>query len=347
MRAASHAAIAGPKILGTAGLLAAVALGCSGPAVSGVHGEPATAHHASLLLSTDIGAAGTARSPLRAAAPVRADTATTANRAHSSAGARWYDDVNTRTAVFLTGAVAGVAAYGAIKWWDRGFSRFDAQPEGWFGRNTDYGGADKLGHAFGTYAGVRTVTHALELLGNSREDAVRMATLASLAVYTGVEVLDGFSKQYKFSKEDAIANLAGGAAGYVLEKYPRLDALIDFRLYYRRSPQAKARGEWEPFGDYNGQKYLLVFKASGVPALDARPVMRYFELALGYGVRGFDSSAAQRSRNLHAGVSLNVARVLDDTVFRNSRQGLLRKHTGLFFELAQPPGTLALARRGL
>lgn len=243
--------------------------------------------------------------------------------------------------------MAGVATYGAIKWWDRGFSRFRTESEGWFGRDTDHGGADKLGHAFGTYTGVRAVAHALELLGNSREDTLKLATLTSLAVYTGVEVLDGFSKQYKFSKEDVIANLAGGAAGYVLEKYPRLDALIDFRLYYRQSPEAKAEGDWEPFGDYNGQKYLLVFKASGVPALDARPVLRYFELALGYGVRGFYSSAPERSRYLYAGVSLNVARVLDDTVFRNSREGLLRKHTGLVFELFQLPGTLALARREL
>ena len=263
--------------------------------------------------------------------------------ARQNGGARWYHDVNARSAVFLTAAVAGVATYGAVKWWDSGFTSFRTQSEGWFAADTAKGGADKLGHAFGAYTGVRAGTLALELLGNSRADALKLATATSLAVFTGIEILDGFSKSYKFSKEDAVANIVGGAAGYVLQKYPALDALIDFRLYYRQSPEAKAEGKWEPFADYNGQKYLLVFKAAGVPALEAQPVLRYLELAVGYGVRGYDPPAAVRSRHLYAGVALNVSQVLDDTVFRNTRESGSRKGSALFLELFQVPGTIALA----
>src|SRR5690349_8438130 len=113
--------------------------------------------------------------------------------------APWYDDVRTRTGLFIGASVAGVAAYGATKWWDDGFRDFRTHGEGWFGPGTEKGGADKLGHAFGAYTGVRAGAQALQWMGNNREDALTLATATTLIVYTGIEVLDGFSKQYKFS----------------------------------------------------------------------------------------------------------------------------------------------------
>lgn len=329
-------------------LLAALAVGWLIPAVCLAQAPAAR------LTSTETLSMAPGRSAYLTA-PTPADTLTAAvaasevnpRSARPNGGARWHQDVNVRTAVFLTTAVAGVATYGAIKWWSRGFTGFDARPEGWFAANTPKGGADKLGHAFGAYTGVRAGAEALELLGNSRADALKLATVTTLALYTGVEILDGFSKDHKFSKEDAIANLVGGAAGYVLQTYPGLDALIDFRLYYRQSLEARAEGKWEPFADYNGQKYLLVFKAAGVPALQAHPVLRYLELAVGYGVRGYDPPGSERSRHLYAGIALNVSQVLDDTVFRTTRESGWRKRSALFLELFQLPGTIAFVDRKL
>jgi hypothetical protein len=312
--------------------------------VSFAQGPAATLKSAETLFIPDGKSAYlTAPSPADTVAAASADGAVNPVQTRPNGGVRWYHDVHVRSAVFLSAAVAGVATYGAVKWWDTGFTGFRTQTEGWFGAGTAKGGADKLGHAFGAYTGVRAGAQALELMGNSRADALKLATATSLAVFTGIEILDGFSKSYKFSREDALANVAGGAAAYVLQKYPGLDALVDFRLYYRQSPEAKAEGKWEPFADYNGQKYLLVFKAAGVPALEAQPVLRYLELAFGYGVRGYDPPAAARSRHLYLGLALNVSQVLDDTVFRNDRESLLRKGSGLFLELFQLPGTVALA----
>jgi hypothetical protein len=284
-----------------------------------------------------------------ASAPARAE----AGKADQGAASRvpvadrWYDDVQVRTRIFLTGSVLAVGTYGALKWWDDGFTGFRRQSEGWFGARTEKGGADKLGHAFGTYTGARAGAEALELLGNSREDAVRLASAASLAVYMGIEVLDGFSRQYRFSAEDMAANVLGAGLAYVLLNNPRADALIDFRLLYRQSPEARVEGNWAPFADYNGQKYLLAFKAAAVPALDANPALRYLELAVGYGVRGYDPPAALRSRHVYAGVALNLSRVLDDTVFHGRRESLARRGTALFLELFQLPGTSILANRKL
>ena len=254
-----------------------------------------------------------------------------------------HTNVRTRTNIFLAASVVGVATYGAIKWWNTGLSTdFRAQSEGWFGANTPKGGADKLGHAFGTYTGVRVGANILELLGNNREDALKIATIASLATYTGIEILDGFTKPYRFSKEDVIANVVGAGLGWVMQTTPALDALVDFRLHYRQSLEARAEGNWAPFDDYNGQKYLVALKGSGVSAFEGNPLLRYAEVVVGYGVRGYDPPSSVRSRHLYAGVALNVAKLLDDTAFRHQQNSLLRRETGLSLELFQLPGTVAL-----
>jgi hypothetical protein len=157
---------------------------------------------------------------------------------------------------------------------------------------------------------------------------------------TAVEVLDGYSRQYEFSKEDAIMNVAGAAVGYALERNPDLDRLIDVRLLYRPSA-----GKFDPFGDYSGQKYLLAVKASGVPALRDNPLLRYFELTAGYGTRGYESiPGIARSRHLYFGVSLNLSEILAQTVFRGtSERSRTQRATDLFFEFIQVPGIAALA----
>jgi len=81
---------------------------------------------------------------------------------------------------------------------------------------------------------------------------------------TGVEVVDGFSKKFRFSMEDAVANAVGAAFAVLVEKYPRVDALLDFRLLYQRSDDAKRVGETDPLADYSGQTFLLAAKADGV-----------------------------------------------------------------------------------
>ena len=147
--------------------------------------------------------------------------------------------------------------------------------EGWFGQNTSSGGADKLGHAFSAYVGTRVVTQAFEALGNAPEPARRLAAWSTLAVMLGIEILDGYSRQYRFSPEDAVMDVVGVGLGYLLERNRKLDNLVDFRLLYRKSESSS----FDPAGDYSGQTYLLVAKASGVPALRDNSVLRYFELA--------------------------------------------------------------------
>src|SRR4030095_4087021 len=74
------------------------------------------------------------------------------------------------------GGVAGVVAYGFAKWWDQGFKgQFSTGNEGWFGQDTRYGGADKLGHAYSANAGVRLMSALLQSYGDASANAAKLA----------------------------------------------------------------------------------------------------------------------------------------------------------------------------
>jgi hypothetical protein len=162
----------------------------------------------------------------------------------------------------------------------------------------------------------------------------------------GVELFDGLSRKWRFSKEDALANLAGGALAYVLERNPELDALVDLRLQYS-SPSGGR--QFDPFGDYSSQRYLLVLKASGVPALKRHPLLKYLEINVGYGARNFDAgpgALAPPTRNAYVGLSLNLSELLRHTVYQgNASPSRTQQVTETLFEFMQIPATTVQSER--
>lgn len=255
------------------------------------------------------------------------------------------DQLRLRNVGLITAGAVLVGVYGLNKWWDEGFTGdFRTENEGWFGQGTENGGADKLGHAFFAYGGMRLLSAAFEAVGNDPRHARTLGFWTSVSIMTAVEVLDGFSRQFKFSTQDAVMNLAGAGLGYLMERDPDLDRLVDFRVLYEKS----SGSNWEPFGDYSGQTYLLVGKATGVPALREHSVLRYFELAVGYGTRGYETPGAEHQRNLYYGISLNLSEVLSQTVFRGAKERSgAQRATDMFLEFIQVPGTAALTHHQL
>jgi len=256
------------------------------------------------------------------------------------------EDLRFRNAALIGAGVVLVGTYGLNKWWNDGFTGdFRTENEGWFGQNTRSGGADKLGHTYFTYAGIRLLTRGFEAIGNDPRQSLRLGMWSALGVMTAIEVADGYSRKYRFSAQDAIMNVAGAGLGYLLERYPDVDRLVDLRLLYKPSPGSR----FDPAGDYSGQTYLFVLKANGVSALQNHEPLRYFELALGYGSRGYENPpGSERSRNLYIGVSLNLAEVLGRTVFRGDRErSTAQRGTDFFLEFIQLPGTAVLSRHPL
>jgi hypothetical protein len=257
-----------------------------------------------------------------------------------------------KNAALVGGIGLTVGIYGANSWWKDGFSgSFRTEDEGWFGKNTYVGGTDKAGHAFFTYTGARLLTRGFEALGNDPGRSRRLGVWTSFGVMAGVEVVDGFSKEFRFSLEDVVANAAGAAFAFLTERDPRLDALLDFRLLYQRSDEARLVGENDPISDSSGQMFLLALKADGVPRLREVPLLRYLELQVGYNTRGYEPTEGEKidpHRRIYYGVGVNLSRLLSDTVFRGDlKGGRIQRGTDTVLEFLQVPGTAVRAYRRL
>jgi hypothetical protein len=299
-----------------------------------------------LLAAPALAARNPAESVVFAAAAAPAQTAAAMPASAAAPETAEPPDLRLANALVIGAGVAGVAVYGLGNWWQDGFTgKFKTGNEGWFGQDTPYGGADKLGHAYAANAGVRLVSVLLQSYGNPPADAAKLAFWSTFGTLTAVEVADGFSKRFTFSWQDTAMNALGAAFGWWSDTDPAVDALLDFRLMYRPSPETSG---WDVAGDYSGQTYLLVAKASGIQQLRDKPLLRYVEVALGYGSRNYGGPAgSEPSRYLYAGLQLNLSALLNDTVFSDGRWPVARRASEVFFDLWQIQNTGIYAKSRL
>ncbi len=202
---------------------------------------------------------------------------------------------------------AGVIAIWGTIFWDYFTITPVAGDEGWFGEDTKYGGADKLGHMYSTYLWSLGFSSLFEYWGMSEEESLVYGPLTSWIFQGMMEVGDSFSESQGFSYEDMVMNTVGAAFYYVREKYPAVKEKLDFRLEYIPDLNSNV----DIFTQYNSMKYLMALKFSGFESMKDTP-MKYFELQAGYYTRGYQDhdSYAQTERVVYAGIGINSSEVL-------------------------------------
>lgn len=215
-----------------------------------------------------------------------------------------------------------VTVWGVINW-DYFTVSPNAESEGWFGNDTESGGADKIGHAYSTYAFSHALGYLYEYWGFDQKNAALYGTLSSYAIMTYMELGDAFS-DFGTSYEDLIANTVGAVLGYVLFKNDDLSSKIDFRWEYNWR-----FSDPDIVTDYENSKYLLALKLNGFEVTQ-NSWWRHLEFHLGYYTRNFDSVGGDKERNLYVGIGLN----LTDLLYRNSW-----KKTGTVLRYIQLPYT--------
>lgn len=220
----------------------------------------------------------------------------------------------------LAGVPLSVMIYGKEiwRWGDRGAWRWGT--EGWFGRNTDHGGADKLGHTFAMYTLTRGTTRIMEFTGLDHDRSLLYGALMGTGIGLGIEVGDAYTGKYGFSYEDLIADLSGVALGVLLEKQPVLDSLMGISIEYfpTRSFREYPGRKWLEFeGDTGGFNYMLNFRLAGLHNVGVnlpRP-FDFFTADVGYFTRGFSRfdearQINERIRYWFVGASLNVPEII-------------------------------------
>lgn len=217
------------------------------------------------------------------------------------------DDLFLGTA-FFTG-------WGLAFWeWFQGPFKF--QNEHGFSSRSKTGGADKTGHLIGTYIHTEVLAWRLKSMGYSNEDAALWSSVASMAMWTWIEIGDGTSARFGASVEDLAADFVGAAMSYFRTRYPKFGRAVDLRWQYFPSEGWRSnRSDRDVAGDYSGMRHLLALRLSGLPWVRDTP-LRFVELHTGYYTRGFrtfDTQAQQADprRVIYFGVGLDIAELLE------------------------------------
>nr|WP_236648635.1 DUF2279 domain-containing protein [Spirosoma sp. 209] len=190
------------------------------------------------------------------------------------------------------GVVAGTAAFYTVtllvlrKQWYKKRVPFHA-----FNDNREWLQMDKVGHAATAYCMSRGGYELMRWSGVNERTSILTGGLLALLFQSTLEVFDGYSEGWGFSKGDMLANAAGTAL-FMGQQYGAGQQIVTLKYGFRKTifPQyrpnllGKTTGQ-QLLKDYNGQQYWLsVNLASVVPVGPQFP--RWLNLDIGYSGSG-------------------------------------------------------------
>jgi len=166
-----------------------------------------------------------------------------------------------------------------------------------FNDNGEWLQMDKVGHATTAYAISRGEYELFRWSGVNERASVLTGSLVALLYQTTIELFDGRSEGWGFSKGDMVANLTGIGL-FMGQQYGFGEQKVGMRYGWRQSiyPQYRPNLLGQKLGnqmlkDYNGQQYWLsVNLASVLPVGPSFP--RWLNLDLGYSGSGMTGGHA-------------------------------------------------------
>ncbi|MER3463886.1 MAG: DUF2279 domain-containing protein [Chitinophagaceae bacterium] len=184
-------------------------------------------------------------------------------------------------------ALAAVASVGLYYLWYKKFprSRFH-----FFNDNKEWLQIDKVGHMTTAY-NIAVIQHDLmRWCGVKSNESIIIGAGTALTYMSIIEVLDGFSTHWGFSKGDMLANITGTALFAMQQRFWN-EQRATLKFSFHTTPFAKYNpGElgnnWKSqlLKDYNGQTYWLSFNIKSF--LGSNSTVKWTNVAVGYGGKG-------------------------------------------------------------
>ncbi len=244
----------------------------------------------------------------------------------------WANQPKENKMLYTNVTAAVVIGLWGLSEWEYGSASWNNADEGWFEQDTKYGGADKLGHFWASYAFADALTGLYSHWGYSPNRANAYAALSSWSVQAFMELCDATSDSQGFSYEDLLMNTAGALTSILFHHYPEIDRKVDFRIEYVFENDVNGI-----FDDYSNHYYSVALKFDGFDLLE-NTFMKYVELHAGYYTRGFEEDDEKDVRSVYAGISINLASLLQ-------RNGWYK--TGKTLEYVQIPYSVLKAKHDL
>lgn len=187
---------------------------------------------------------------------------------------------------------------------------FHFKDEGWFGKNTQNVGMDKLTHAFNTYLIAELLHYRIHRnTGGSEGDALTAGILASGLMALN-EISDAIEPDSGYSMQDIAMNVAGATFSVLRNTVPGLKEKLAFKIEIVPNHQIYSR-TGKPH--YEQQRFMFSLKGAGFEKLENSPI-KYLDLQVGYYASDFLNSDRDRGvvpkRHLFVGVGLNLGELL-------------------------------------
>jgi hypothetical protein len=223
--------------------------------------------------------------------------------------------------------VGVVAGSSANAWAETPHQSFHFGNEGWFGRNSYAGGADKAAHFVDYYIVSKELSFLYNTLGYSRTQSIWMGLGVTLLAGLTNEFGDGFNR-YGFSYEDLAMDAAGAITAAVISSVGAND-LIGFRRGFLLPPYSSP--SCCPSGSvgqaYQNQIFTADLKVAGAARrlnLNVGP-LRYLLISATYATKGYATEvSALQERQVGFEIGLNQEEILNSLgVRRNTWWGYL------------------------
>ncbi|WP_336970378.1 DUF2279 domain-containing protein [Sphingobium aromaticiconvertens] len=200
-------------------------------------------------------------------------------------------------------------------YWTDATTSFHFKDEGWFGKNTNNLGIDKLTHAFNAYLFAEFLGARIARKSDDRAAAALPAAIMATGLMFYGELWDAHKVDSGFSVQDVLFNTGGAAFSVLRHTVPGLEEKLDFRLLMMPNSNIYT---FKGKRHYEQQRFLLSLELAGFDGLKNGP-LRFVELQVGY--RGKDFTNADRAagitprRDIFFGVGLNIKELF----FKDSR----------------------------
>jgi len=228
--------------------------------------------------------------------------------------------------LLASGMVAGSALGGFLNaYQETPRQDFHVTDEGWFGRNTYAGGADKAAHFVDYTIISKEAANLYEVMGFSRNTSIALGFGTGFVSGLMNEIGDG-TNPYGFSFQDLTMDTLGAGAA-ALVKLTRTEDLIGFRRGLLL-PLAGSKTCCQDPGlgrDYSNEIFTADLHLAGVfdrLTLKVGP-LRYLLFSVTYGVKGYPSGTPSlRERQVGFEIGLDFEVILNDLgVKRNTWWG--------------------------
>ncbi|WP_243652463.1 DUF2279 domain-containing protein [Novosphingobium sp. PhB165] len=187
---------------------------------------------------------------------------------------------------------------------------FHFKDEGYFGKDTENIGVDKLTHAFDTYLLAEFFHSQIHRkTGATAGDAITAAIIAS-GLMAFNEISDAIEPDSGYSLQDVSMNIAGAALSVLRNTVPGMKEKFSFKIeIVPNSNIYSIQGK----PHYAQQRFMFSLKGAGFEELNHSP-LRYLDLQVGYFASDFSNAdkaaGVDPKRHLFFGVGLNLGELL-------------------------------------